>query len=83
TVAPLFWAFRIMVAVGMYLILFFGVAFWLASRAAWTSVRRYIKQAAIDTVPTVAPLFWAFRIMVAVGMYLILFFGVAFWLASR
>lgn len=42
-----------------------------------------IKQAAIDTVPTVAPLFWAFRIMVAVGMYLILFFGVAFWLASR
>ena len=25
--------------------------------------------------------FWAFRVMVAVGMYLILFFGVAFWLA--
>ena len=42
-----------------------------------------IKKAAIDTVPNVAPLFWAFRVMVAVGMYLILFFGVAFWLASR
>jgi len=42
-----------------------------------------IKKAAVDTVPNVAPLFWAFRIMVAVGMYLILFFGVAFWLASR
>ncbi|ARP93358.1 cytochrome ubiquinol oxidase subunit I [Bordetella genomosp. 13] len=42
-----------------------------------------IKQAALDTVPTVWPLFITFRIMVAVGMYLILFFGVAFWLASR
>lgn len=42
-----------------------------------------IHQAAIDTIPNVAPLFWAFRIMVAAGMYLILFFGVAFWLASR
>jgi len=42
-----------------------------------------IAQAAWDTVPRVAPLFWTFRIMVAVGMYLILFFAVAFWLASR
>ncbi|MDQ2137489.1 cytochrome ubiquinol oxidase subunit I [Alcaligenaceae bacterium B3P038] len=42
-----------------------------------------IEKAAWDTVPSVGPLFWAFRIMVAVGMYLILFFGVAFWLASR
>ena len=42
-----------------------------------------IQQAAIDTIPTVAPLFWAFRLMVAAGMYLILFFAVAFWLASR
>ncbi|MCD0503118.1 cytochrome ubiquinol oxidase subunit I [Bordetella petrii] len=42
-----------------------------------------IKQAALDTVPQVAPLFWAFRIMVGVGMYLIAFFAVAFWFASR
>jgi len=41
-----------------------------------------ITRAAWDTVPTVTPLFWAFRIMVAVGVYLIVFFGVAFWLAS-
>ena len=41
-----------------------------------------IAQAAWDTVPAVTPLFWAFRTMVAIGMYLILFFGVAFWLAS-
>ena len=42
-----------------------------------------IRQAALDTVPNVAPLFWTFRIMVAVGFYLILFFAVAFLLASR
>ncbi|WP_445623337.1 cytochrome ubiquinol oxidase subunit I [Lactiplantibacillus plantarum] len=42
-----------------------------------------IKKAAVDTVPNVAPLFWAFRVMVAVGMYLILFFGVQLrWLPS-
>ncbi|MHA3903721.1 cytochrome ubiquinol oxidase subunit I [Castellaniella sp. WN] len=42
-----------------------------------------IHQAALDTVPSVTPLFWTFRIMVAVGFYLILFFAVAFLLASR
>jgi len=41
-----------------------------------------ITRAAWDTVPSVTPLFWAFRLMVGIGMYLILFFGVAFWLAS-
>lgn len=42
-----------------------------------------IAQAAWDTVPQVAPLFWAFRIMVGIGVYLIGFFMVAFYLASR
>jgi cytochrome bd ubiquinol oxidase subunit I len=42
-----------------------------------------ITQAAFDTVPSVTPLFWSFRLMVALGFYFILFFGVAFWLASR
>src|SRR5690606_25023680 len=42
-----------------------------------------IRQAAFDTVPNVAPLFWTFRIMVTVGFYLILFFATAFLLASR
>jgi len=41
-----------------------------------------IARAAWDTVPNVTPLFFAFRAMVAVGIYLIVFFGVAFWLAS-
>lgn len=42
-----------------------------------------ISQAALDTVPSVTPLFWTFRIMVAVGFYLILFFAIAFLRASR
>ncbi|MFJ1299829.1 cytochrome ubiquinol oxidase subunit I [Pseudomonadota bacterium AL_CKDN230030165-1A_HGKHYDSX7] len=42
-----------------------------------------IKRAAIDTIPTVAPLFWTFRIMVAIGIYLIAFFAIAFYLSSR
>ncbi|MDY0308646.1 MAG: cytochrome ubiquinol oxidase subunit I [Castellaniella sp.] len=48
-----------------------------------TATDDQIHQAALDTVPNVAPLFWTFRIMVAVGFYLILFFAVAFVLASR
>ncbi|GGE57538.1 MAG TPA: cytochrome ubiquinol oxidase subunit I [Paenalcaligenes hominis] len=42
-----------------------------------------IAQAAWDTVPQVGPLFWAFRIMVGIGFYLIAFFLVAFYLASK
>ena len=42
-----------------------------------------VAQAALDTVPTVAPLFWTFRIMVGIGFYLIAFFAVAFWYSCR
>ena len=42
-----------------------------------------IALAANDTVPQVAPLFWAFRIMVALGMYMILFTGTFFFLSAR
>lgn len=42
-----------------------------------------IDQAAWDTVPQVAPLFWAFRIMVGLGFYFIAFFAVAFYLATK
>ncbi|MBM6595211.1 cytochrome ubiquinol oxidase subunit I [Microvirga pudoricolor] len=42
-----------------------------------------IEKAAFDTVPHVPPLFWSFRIMVALGFYFILFFAVAFWLATK
>jgi len=42
-----------------------------------------IAQAAMDTVPRVAPLFWTFRIMAAIGFYLIVFFAVAFYFSCR
>ncbi|MFO3706230.1 cytochrome ubiquinol oxidase subunit I [Xanthomonas codiaei] len=42
-----------------------------------------IAQAAMDTVPRVLPLFWTFRIMAAIGLYLIAFFAVAFWFACK
>jgi cytochrome d ubiquinol oxidase subunit I len=41
-----------------------------------------IAQAAASTIPNVPVLFWSFRIMVACGLWFILLFGVAFWLAS-
>ncbi|SHG10666.1 cytochrome d ubiquinol oxidase subunit I [Kaistia soli DSM 19436] len=42
-----------------------------------------ITAAANETIPDVPVLFWAFRIMVGLGFYLIGFFVVAFWTASR
>jgi cytochrome d ubiquinol oxidase subunit I len=42
-----------------------------------------IKRAAADTVPKVAPLFWSFRIMVALGFYFIGLFALAFWQATH
>ena len=42
-----------------------------------------ISQAAWDTVPRVAPLFWAFRLMVGLGFFFILLTAVFFWLSAR
>jgi cytochrome bd ubiquinol oxidase subunit I len=42
-----------------------------------------ITQAAWDTVPGVAPLFWSFRIMVALGFWFILLFGLALWASTK
>ncbi|HUN27273.1 MAG TPA: cytochrome ubiquinol oxidase subunit I [Steroidobacteraceae bacterium] len=42
-----------------------------------------IDRAAWSTVPNVPVLFWCFRIMVALGLYFIALFAVAFYLASR
>ncbi len=41
-----------------------------------------VSAAAFDTVPRVTPLFWTFRLMVALGFYFIGFFAFAFWLVS-
>jgi cytochrome d ubiquinol oxidase subunit I len=42
-----------------------------------------IQEAAWDTVPNVLPLFWSFRIMVAIGFFFIVFFAFSFWLSAR
>ncbi|HLS51981.1 MAG TPA: cytochrome ubiquinol oxidase subunit I [Burkholderiaceae bacterium] len=42
-----------------------------------------IRQAALDTVPPVGPLFWSFRVMVGLGFYFILLMGVFFVLSAR
>jgi cytochrome d ubiquinol oxidase subunit I len=41
-----------------------------------------IKKAALDTVPDVKVLFWAFRLMVGLGLYMIVFFAIALVLSS-
>jgi len=38
-----------------------------------------IEKATMDSVPKVAPLFWTFRIMVALGFVMLALFGIAFW----
>src|SRR5450830_762146 len=38
-----------------------------------------IDKAMNDTVPHVTPMFWAFRLMVALGFAMLLLFGLAFW----
>ncbi len=42
-----------------------------------------IDKAAADTVPGVVPLFWSFRIMVALGFYFIALFVTAFYYTSK
>lgn len=42
-----------------------------------------IRLAAGDTVPQVAPLFWSFRIMVALGIFFIVLTATFFWLSAR
>ncbi len=42
-----------------------------------------IKQAARDTVPPVAPLFWSFRIMVASGFAMLILFILAFYYCAK
>jgi cytochrome d ubiquinol oxidase subunit I len=42
-----------------------------------------IKQAARDTIPRVAPLFWSFRIMVAAGFLMLFIFAAAFYYCAK
>lgn len=42
-----------------------------------------VARAAWSTVPAVTPMFWSFRLMVALGFYFIALFAAAFWFASK
>ncbi|MGY8871176.1 MAG: cytochrome ubiquinol oxidase subunit I [Pseudomonadales bacterium] len=44
---------------------------------------KQIKAAARDTIPQVAPIFWAFRIMVASGFLMLVIFAAAFYFTAR
>ncbi|GGP39049.1 cytochrome bd oxidase subunit I [Shewanella algicola] len=39
--------------------------------------------ASYDSIPTVAPMFWTFRIMVGAGVIMLLVFAAAFWQSTR
>jgi cytochrome d ubiquinol oxidase subunit I len=42
-----------------------------------------IDRAAWDTVPQVAPLFWSFRVMVAIGIFMIVLMATFFWISAK
>jgi cytochrome d ubiquinol oxidase subunit I len=42
-----------------------------------------IDKAAADTIPRVAPMFWAFRVMVALGFWFLAVFGLALWFSIK
>ncbi|MBU1236498.1 MAG: cytochrome ubiquinol oxidase subunit I [Gammaproteobacteria bacterium] len=42
-----------------------------------------IAQAARDSIPKVAPMFWTFRLMVALGFSFALLFGLSFWYSAK
>ena len=42
-----------------------------------------IRAAVNDTIPKVAPIFWSFRIMVGIGLWLLFVFGAAFIILAR
>ncbi len=42
-----------------------------------------IEQAVNDTIPRVTPLFWSFRLMVALGFLILLLFGLAAWYSIK
>ena len=42
-----------------------------------------IKQAALDTIPNVATVFWSFRLMVGSGLLMLALFACAFWASAR
>ncbi len=61
----------------------YGLLLLRYTRDPATATPDEIERAAWSTVPNVPVLFWSFRFMVAIGMFLIALFASGFYLASR
>jgi cytochrome d ubiquinol oxidase subunit I len=61
----------------------YGLLLLRYTRDPVTATAEQIDRAAWSTVPNVPVLFWSFRLMVALGFFLIALFATAFYLASR
>ena len=58
----------------------------LLKRYTWNVIDatpEQIKQAATDTIPMVAPMFWSFRLMVGCGMLMLFIFAASFYFCAR
>lgn len=61
----------------------YGLLLKKYSAAVVDASEAQIKQAALDTIPDVASLFWTFRIMVLSGFLMLALFVCAFWASAR
>jgi cytochrome d ubiquinol oxidase subunit I len=61
----------------------YGLLLLRYTRDPATATPDQVDRAAWSTVPNVPVLFWSFRFMVAIGLFLIALFTTAFYLASR
>ncbi|MBU2427161.1 MAG: cytochrome ubiquinol oxidase subunit I, partial [Gammaproteobacteria bacterium] len=48
-----------------------------------TATPEQIQQAVDNSIPAIAPMFWAFRIMVAAGFIMLFVFAMAFWFSAK
>ena len=61
----------------------FGLLLKRYTPAVTDATEAQIVQAARDSIPRVAPLFWSFRIMVALGFWMLFLFAAAFYYCAR
>jgi cytochrome d ubiquinol oxidase subunit I len=47
------------------------------------ATEQQIQQAALDTIPNVAAMFWSFRIMVGLGFYMLALIGLSFYYCAK
>jgi len=60
----------------------YGLLLKRYSPAVVDATEAQIKQAALDTIPNVSAMFWAFRIMVGIGFYLLALIALSFYFCA-